>query len=151
MGHKNILQKQLRFKLKPREQNDSILNGGKMAFIGRERSCHLVLKCSRVLRFSSPPLCVQLSLQGTSTVSNASLLTCWGASVEEQHHVLPHTWLLQSSLWGQGAWLAWPELPSIVPCVPIVSLLPLTHLPCPLAPVHSTRCSHQLYEEAEPW
>lgn len=55
MGHKNILQKQLRFKLKPREQNDSILNGGKMAFIGRECSCHLVLKCSRVLRFSSPP------------------------------------------------------------------------------------------------
>lgn len=97
MGHKNILQEQLSFKIKPREQNDSILNGGKMTFIGRERSCPLVLKCSsfRVLIPSPTPTFVcKLSLQDTSTVSSTSLLTCWGKSVRKQPHALLSTWLL---------------------------------------------------------
>lgn len=74
MGHKNILQGQLSFKVKLREKYDSILNRGKMTFIGSERPCHLFLKSSRILGFSLLPLLVSANFSSKSLPQWESLI-----------------------------------------------------------------------------
>lgn len=126
---------------------------GKITFIGRERSCHLVLKGSRVLGFLSltPPLhCLQIAARhfhGEQCLFADMLGQFCGQAIS-----CTSIYLAAIKFLTGPRCLAILARITVHLCVfPQSPFSPTLHLHCPLAPVHFTSCSHQLCEEAESW
>lgn len=111
----------------------------KRNFRGSKYSCHLFLRCSRILGFLLPALIPLWHFHSQPHIS------AWPAGMELFHLMDSPLLVAVKSLTGPS-YLGWNYHSSlhVFPSSPF-------SLHFPLAPVHSARCSHALYEEENSW